>query len=165
MLLLKSFKNDSSFSYAFIQICQQIQIRKKKKINIYSLTCLMVAIVTSCSCLILSYSETPWIVACQTPLSMEFFWQEYRSGQPFPSPGCLPDPGIKPGSPALQSDSLLSEPPEKGQSPVLAGWFFNSSTTREALNNCQHLIQSFLHGYRHTEREREIKICFGKIRS
>ena len=53
-----------------------------------------------------------------------------------PSPGCLPDPGIKPGFPALQSNSLLSEPPEKGQSPVLAGGFFNSSTTREALNNC-----------------------------
>ena len=42
------------------------------------------------------------IVACQTPLSMEFSRQEYWSGVPSPSPGGLPDPGIKPGSPALQ---------------------------------------------------------------
>ena len=44
---------------------------------------------------------------------MEFSRQEYWSGLPFPSPGNLPDPGIKPGSPALQVDSLLSEPPGK----------------------------------------------------
>ena len=46
-------------------------------------------------------------------LSMEFSRQEYWSGLPFPSPGNLPDPGIKPRSPALQVDSLLSEPPEE----------------------------------------------------
>ena len=44
---------------------------------------------------------TPWIVAYQAPLSMEFSSQEYRSGFPFPTPGNLPDPGIKPRSPAL----------------------------------------------------------------
>ena len=38
---------------------------------------------------------------------------EYWSELPFPSPGNLPDPGIEPGSPALQADSLLSEPPGK----------------------------------------------------
>ena len=43
--------------------------------------------------------------------SLEFPRQEYWSGLPFPSPGDLPDPGIKPGSPVLQADSLLSEPP------------------------------------------------------
>ena len=41
------------------------------------------------------------------------FMQEYWSGLPFPSPGDLPDPGIEPGSPALQADSLPSEPPGK----------------------------------------------------
>ena len=46
----------------------------------------------------------------QAPLSMEFFRQEYCSGLPFPSPGDLPDPGIEPVSPALQADSLPSEP-------------------------------------------------------
>ena len=55
----------------------------------------------------------PWTVAYQTPVSMKFFRQEYWSGWPFPSPGDLPNLGIKPGSPALKSDSLLSEPPGK----------------------------------------------------
>ena len=41
---------------------------------------------------------------------MEFFRQEYWSGLPFPSPGDLPDPGIEPGSTALQADALPSEP-------------------------------------------------------
>ena len=41
---------------------------------------------------------------------MEFSRQEYWSGLPFPSPGDLPDPGIEPGSPTLQADSLPSEP-------------------------------------------------------
>ena len=43
----------------------------------------------------------------------EILRQEYQSGFPFPSPGDLPDPGIEPGSPALQADSLPSEPPGK----------------------------------------------------
>ena len=54
---------------------------------------------------------TPWTVACQAPPSMGFSRQEYWSGLPFPSPGGLPDPGIKLGSPALQADSLPSESP------------------------------------------------------
>ena len=49
----------------------------------------------------------------QAPLSMEFPRQEYWSGLPFLSPGDLLDPEIKPGSPALQADSLPSEPPGK----------------------------------------------------
>ena len=52
---------------------------------------------------------TPWTVACQAPLSMGFSRQEYWSGLPFPSPGDLPDPGIEPGSSALQANSLLTE--------------------------------------------------------
>ena len=50
-----------------------------------------------------------WTVASQAPLSMEFPRQEYWSGLPFPSPGGLLDPGIKPGPSALQADSLPSE--------------------------------------------------------
>ena len=42
---------------------------------------------------------------------MGFSRQEYWSGLPFPSPGDLPDPGIEPGYPILQADSLPSEPP------------------------------------------------------
>ena len=54
---------------------------------------------------------TPWTVACQAPLSTGFSRQEYWSGLPFPSPGCLPNPGIEAMFPTLQADSLPSEPP------------------------------------------------------
>ena len=56
---------------------------------------------------------TPWTVAHQAPLSMGFSRQEYLSGLPFPSPGDLPNLGIKPRSPTLQAVSLPSEPPWK----------------------------------------------------
>ena len=62
---------------------------------------------------VLSNSAASWTVAHKPPLSMEFFRQEYWSGLPFPSPGDLPNPGIKPRSPALQTDSLPSELPGK----------------------------------------------------
>ena len=55
----------------------------------------------------------PWTVAYQAPLSMQFSRQEYWSGLPFTFPGDLPDPGIKPRSPALQADALPSELPGK----------------------------------------------------
>ena len=56
---------------------------------------------------------TPWTVASQAPPFMGFSRQEYWSGLPFPSPGDLPDPGIKPRSPAFQADALTSELPGK----------------------------------------------------
>ena len=59
------------------------------------------------------------VVARQAPLSMKFSRQEYWSGLPFPSPGDLPDPGMEPGSPALQADSLPSEPPGKTEPWVI----------------------------------------------
>ena len=52
---------------------------------------------------------TPWTVALQAPLSMEFSRQEYWSGLPFPSPEDLPNPGIESMSPVLQADSLPFE--------------------------------------------------------
>ena len=58
-------------------------------------------------------SATPWTVAHQAPLSMDFSRKEHWSGQPFPSPGDLPDPGTEPWSPPLQADSFLSESPGK----------------------------------------------------
>ena len=74
-----------------------------------------------CVCELLSHFQlfvTPWTVVCQAPLSMEFSRQEYWSGVPFLSPGDLSNPGIEPRPPALQADSLLSEPPGK---PLLGG--------------------------------------------
>ena len=53
---------------------------------------------------------TPWAIAYQAPLSMGFSRREYWSGLPFPSPGDLPNPGVEPRSPALQADTLPSEP-------------------------------------------------------
>ena len=55
----------------------------------------------------------PRTVAHQAPPSMGFSRQEYWSGLPFPSPVELPNPGIKPKSPALQANALTSEPPGK----------------------------------------------------
>ena len=68
---------------------------------------------------------TLWTVVSQTPLSMGFSRQEYWSGLPFPSPGDLPNPGIEPGSPALEADALTSEPPGK---PILYLLTFHDET-------------------------------------
>ena len=57
---------------------------------------------------------TLWTVAYQAPQSMEFSRQEYWSGLPFSSAGDLPTTGIEPRSPALQADTLPSEPPLHG---------------------------------------------------
>ena len=67
-----------------------------------------------CCCFIVKLCLTfcdPWTETHQTPTSLGFSRQEYWSKLPFPSPGDLPKPGIKHGSPTLQADSLLSEPP------------------------------------------------------
>ena len=66
------------------------------------------------SCSVVSDSVTPWTVAHQVPVSMVFPRQEYWNGSPFPLPGDLLDPGIKPVSPAT---------------PALAGRFFYHCTT------------------------------------
>ena len=66
--------------------------------------CVCVCVLGTQSCLTLA---TPWTIAHQAPLSMEFSRQESWSGLPFPSLGDLPDPGIERGSPALQSDSTI----------------------------------------------------------
>ena len=80
-----------------------------------------------------SDSATPWTVARHAPLSMEFSRQECRSGLPFPSPGDLSDPRIEPRFPALQADSLPSEPPGKPQgietSNIPSSTDYNSTST------------------------------------
>ena len=72
---------------------------------------------------------TPWTVACQAPLSMGFSRQEYWSEFPFPSPGDLPDSGIKPmtlRSPMLAGGFFTTEPPGKPEVhiilPQMAAW-------------------------------------------
>ena len=73
-----------------------------------------------CSIIRLCLFAVPHTVACQALLSMEFSRQKYCSRLPFPPPGDLPDPGIKP-------TSLMSS--------ALAGEFFTTSVTWEALKN------------------------------
>ena len=68
---------------------------------------------------------TSLTVAYQAPPSTEFSRHMYWSGWPFPSPGDFPDPGIEPGSPAWQPDTLLFEPPGK---PI---WKFGQEVKKE----------------------------------
>ena len=73
------------------------------------------------TCVLVTQScPTPWTVAHQAPVSMEFSRQEYWSGLPSSSPGDLPDPGT-------ELASLMS--------PALAGWFFTTNATWEARTN------------------------------
>ena len=72
------------------------------------------------------------LVIGQAPLSMEFSRQEYWSGLPIPSPGSLPNPGIEPGSPELQADSLVFKPPGcSGKKMILKS--LNGSPSKAAL--------------------------------
>ena len=85
---------------------------------------------------------TPWPIACRAPLSMEFSRQEYWSGQPFPSPGDLFNPGIKLRSPTLQANSLPSEPPGKPKntgvgSLSLLQWIFPTQEQNCGLLHCR----------------------------
>ena len=92
-----------------------------------------VVVLVAMSCLTL---VTPWPEAHQAPLSVGFSRQEYWSELPFPSPGDLPNPGIEPGSPALQVNSLPTGPP--GQ--PLRGFQFSRSVVSHSLR---------LHGLQH----------------
>ena len=76
----------------------------------------------------------PWTAAHQTPLSLGFPRQEYWHGLPFPSPEDLPNPGIEPGSPALQADSS----PTELQGNMLSRFLIASVLRRK------HLLMSWL---------------------
>ena len=86
---------------------------------------------------------TPWTVAHQAPLSMGFPRQEHWSGLPFPSPGDLPDPGIKPVSLALAGGFFITEPPGKPEFPVRSAVFhFICNAKKRTLNTT---LKKFLH--------------------
>ena len=78
----------------------------------------------------------PWTVTCQAPLPMGFPRQECWSALPFPSPGDLPDPGIKPSSPALACRFLTTKPPEKPLLCTLFIYICISSVTQLCLTLC-----------------------------
>ena len=82
---------------------------------------------------------TPWTVAYQVSPSIGLFRQEYQSGLPFPSPGYLPNAGIEPRSPALQADSLLSEPPGE------CWWMLADRICHQYLCSDFHCLVDFTH--------------------
>ena len=75
--------------------------------------------------------------------------QEYWNGLPFPSPGEFPDPGMEPGSPALQADALASEP--QGKQEYRSGWLFPSPGDLPHLQikqcplQCRHILYYLSH--------------------
>ena len=87
--------------------------RGKRKPGLTGCVCLVTQSCVSCTQLFV----TPWTVAHQAPLSMGFSRQEYWSGLPRCPPEDLPNLGVEPRSPALQVDSLPSEPPGKPREP------------------------------------------------
>ena len=83
------------------------------KLNLYSILSINICSICACALSHVWHIGTPWTVACQALLSMEFSRQGYWSGLPFLSIGGLPDPGMELRSFALQVDSLLTEPAGK----------------------------------------------------
>ena len=89
---------------------------------------------------------------------MGFSRQEYWSGLPFPSPGDLPNPGIEPGSPALQTDALPSEPPGKPYTYIYSK--LNHCCTLETNTTCKSII---LHFFKKCyEKAEELTVIFDR---
>ena len=122
-------------------------IKRNFCVHITSL-CIMCSVAQSCLSLC---SRT---VACQASLAMKFSRQEYWSRLPFPSPGDLPNPGIEPGSPALQADSLPAEPPRKpkntgvGSHSLLQGIFPTQGSHLDLLH-CRQILYHLSHQESH----------------
>ena len=124
--------DDSENKVWYVNTLKQCPASEKKELLLFETTCLdLCGIMLSeicevekdqyfmyltylhmCTCMLshVQLCATPWTIA---PLSVELSRQEYWRGLPFPSPGDIPDPGIEPGSPVLQANSLPSEPPGK----------------------------------------------------
>ena len=108
----ESYMTEHSSTTVIVDLQRFVKVLSKVLSYIHMCVCVCVlALVTELSCVWLFV--TPWTVACQAPLSIGFSKQKYQSGLPCPPPGNLPNPGIRPGSPALQADSSLSKHPGK----------------------------------------------------
>ena len=96
---------------------------------------------------------------------MEFSRPEYWSGQPFPSPGDLPNPGNEPRSPALQADSLPAEPQGKpkntgmGSLSLLQG-IFPTQESNQGLLHCRRVLYQLSYEEAHNGRRETKKHCF-----
>ena len=103
--------DNSMFSFIFVQVFEELPNCFHCAEPFYSSA--------SCVCesrSVVSNSLRPHGVNCDPIQFMDFSGPEYWNGQPFPSPGDLPNPGIEPRSPMLQVDSLPAEPPGKPSS-------------------------------------------------
>ena len=100
--------------------------------------CAVLCCAQSLSCVQLF--ATPWTVAHQAPHPWEFSRQGYWSGLPCPPPGNLPDPGIEPGCPTLQANSLPTEPPGKPKNTAVG-----SLSLLQGIFLTQELNQGLLH--------------------
>ena len=78
---------------------------------------------------------------------MEFSRPEYWRGLPFPSPGDLPNPGFEPGSPALEADSLLSEPQGKLKilNPIPSPGDLPGPGTEPGFPHCRQILYQLSH--------------------
>ena len=103
---------------------------------------------------------TPWTIAFQAPLFMEISRQDYKSRLPFPSPRDLPDPGIKPGSPGLQADSLMSKPKSCQYSNSIKELYENSKKFNFFLLKIS--IKRIL-GYNHFQIHFQSPVCSPKL--
>ena len=92
---------------------------------------------------------TPWSIACKVPLSVRLPRQKYWSGLPFPSPGDLPNPEIKLGSPALTGEFFTTEPPGK---PVQCQY----STHNTSLGQKKKRIRKGVREYNPCSRSEEV---------
>ena len=102
MTIIQSKVNTESYKRLLKRLRSFTISCQKQQINISRKLCLLVK----------SLSRIPMdYIVCQAPPAMGFSRQEYWNGMPLPSPGDLPDPGIKPSPPALKADFLPSEPP------------------------------------------------------
>ena len=142
-LLVRGIQGNRTNKRHFISISIYLSISISICLFIYMLA---VGLVTN-SCLTL---VTPQTVARQAPLPMGFSRQGYWSGLPFPAPGDLPDPGIRPGSPALQADSLLTEPPGKPkntgvESQSLLQGIFLTQESDQGLLHCRRILYQLSH--------------------
>ena len=89
---------------------------------------------------------TPRTVAHQAPLPMGFSRQEYWSGLPFPPPGNLPNPGIKPKSPASPALAGRFFPPEPPRKPIISKTNSKCSTSAKPLSSCQMVCGNLCQG-------------------
>ena len=131
-----------AYIYLYVCICKYQHVC----MCVYICDCVCVCVGIMCICMYITDSVTPWTVTHQASLSMEFSRQKYWRGQPFPSPGDLSYPGITPGSPSLQADSLPSEPQGK---PLIYMYYvytymciyiyMNTQTIRLAITSSYHI--------------------------